>query len=223
MNLFQSEVEFIKALKRFSGILLVNTHVVPNIKVLSEVGVPEWNIVKIIEEHPWALKNKHDRFKEIIAEVTEMGLDPLMAVFVSAVGTIASVSKFTWTKKVNLYKKWGWSDDELLAAFGKYPKCITVSEDKIEKIMDFIVNEMGYESSKIARNPVLLGMSFNKRILPRGSVFRVLLSKGLVKKISLSRLFFPSEKVFLEKFITHHENEANELFKLYQAKMYVEE
>lgn len=32
-------------------------------------------------------------------------------------------------KETELYKGWGWSDEEFLAAFAKYPWCMIVSMD----------------------------------------------------------------------------------------------
>ncbi|KAI4306688.1 hypothetical protein L6164_029943 [Bauhinia variegata] len=222
-SLFKSEDKFIKAVQRCPDILVHDTVTVTNIKVLREVGVPEWNILKLFERQPRALTKKRDRFKEIVAEVREMGFNALTGQFVMAVAVITCIGKSTWTRKADLYKRWGWSDDEILAAFGRFPNCMAFSEDKIEKTMDFFVNQMGCESFTIARFPVLLGFSLKKRIVPRASVVQVLLSKGLVKQLDFQKIFYSSEKVFLEKFILCHGSEADELLKLYQAKMNVEQ
>ncbi|KAI4306689.1 hypothetical protein L6164_029944 [Bauhinia variegata] len=164
------------------------------------------------------MTRKHEGFKEIVAEVREMGFNVMMGQFVMAVAILTKISKSTWARKVDLYKRWGWSDDETLAAFGRFPMYMCYSEDKIEKTMDFFVNQMGIESSTIARYPALLSYSFHKRIVPRASVIQVLLSKGLVKELPFPTMFYSSEEVFLDKFITCQGNEADELLKLYQAK-----
>ncbi|KAI4357231.1 hypothetical protein L6164_001192 [Bauhinia variegata] len=223
MSLLKSEDKFIKALKRFSAILVHKSNVVRNIEVLIEVGVPKCNIVKLLERQPRGLTMKHERFQETVAEVNEMGFNALTGQFVMAVAVITCIGKSTWTRKADLYKGWGWSDDEILAAFGRFPILMALSEDKIEKTMDFFVNQMVIESSTIARYPALLSYSFHKRIVPRASVFQVLLSKGLVKQFAFRKIFYLSEEVFLEKFILCHGSEADELLKPYQAKMNVEQ
>ncbi|KAI4306686.1 hypothetical protein L6164_029941 [Bauhinia variegata] len=223
VSLFQSEDKFIKALKRFSSIFVLNTDAVPNIKVLIEVGVPEWNIVKLLQRHPRALTKKRDLFKKIVAEVKVMRFNALTGQFLLAVATLTRIRKSTWERKADLYKRWGWSDDDILAAFGRFPHCMAVSEDKIEMIMDFFVNQMGCESSTVAIYPQLLGLSLKKRIVPRASVIQVLLSKGFVKQLVFPRMFYASEKVFLDKFIACQGKEADQLLKLYQAIMEVEQ
>ncbi|MED6150061.1 hypothetical protein PIB30_068561 [Stylosanthes scabra] len=94
-----------------------------------------------------------------------------------------------------------------------------VSDNKIEAIMDFLVNKLGCTPSVISRSPLVLSVSLGKRIIPRGSVIEVLVSKGLVKMPCLKRIYRPNETVFLDKFVYCHEKEAAELLKLYQAKL----
>ncbi|RVX22211.1 hypothetical protein CK203_001519 [Vitis vinifera] len=79
---------------------------------------------------------------------------------------------------------------------------------------------MGRESSLIARRPVLISHSLEKRIIPRYSVVQVLLSKGLIDKdFSLPTVFQSTEKMFLHKFVNVYKEEAPQLMKLYQEKI----
>ncbi|RDY06060.1 hypothetical protein CR513_10013, partial [Mucuna pruriens] len=78
-----------------------------------------------------------------------------------------------------VYRKWGWSDDDVFVAFRLRPFCMSVSEGKIEGVMDFVVNELGFEASNVARCPVVLSLSLGKWIVPRVSVVLVLKSKGM--------------------------------------------
>ncbi|KAL7178108.1 hypothetical protein ACSBR2_031291 [Camellia fascicularis] len=82
--------------------------------------------------------------------------------------------------------------------------------------MDFFVNKIGWESSLIARKPVLVSLSLEKRIVPRWAAYEVLLSKGLIKNNNNSfiNMLVSTEKCFLKKFVNCHEEEAPELLKL---------
>ena len=63
-------------------------------------------------------------------------------------------------------------------------------------------------------------MSLEKRLIPRGLVLQVLLSKGLVKKNFKMHAYFECpEKTFLQKFVMIHEDEASELLKLYKGSL----
>ncbi|XP_057485227.1 uncharacterized protein LOC130771600 [Actinidia eriantha] len=129
------------------------------------------------------------------------------------------MAKSTWEKKVDVYRKWGWTEDEILVAFKKHPWCMTASEDKINGVMDFLVNKMGLESSLVARRPKLISLSLEKRTVPRCAVYQVLLSKGLINSnaISLMTFLMTSEKLFLEKLGNRHKEEAPELLQLYKG------
>jgi mTERF domain-containing protein len=222
-NLLGTDENTITAIKRFSGILIVNldTYVVPNVNLLRENGVPESHIFGLLKQHPRLIMTNPVGFKEIVEEVKEMGFNPLKFCFVLAVFAMSGMNKSTWERKVNAYKKWGLSEEEILEAFGKCPYCIMKSEDKIMRVMDFFVNKMGLEASLIVKRPVLLTYSLEKRMIPRGSVIEVLLSKGLVvkKNIYFCKVFESTEKSFLQKFVAPYKEEASELLQLYKKKM----
>ncbi|KAF5752217.1 hypothetical protein HS088_TW01G00125 [Tripterygium wilfordii] len=195
------------------------TYLRPNVNILKENGVPESNIAKILYHHPRIFFCKPDQFRESVEEVKRMGLNPLMFAFVLALRALRGMSKMTWKKKINVYKGWGWSEEEILMAFRRFPCFMSISEDKIMGMMDYFVNIMGLESSFISARPGLLVFSLKNRVVPRGSVAQVLLSKGLVEASSLSTLFGSPEKLFLEKFVYRYQEEAPQLLKLYTDKL----
>ncbi|XP_059653403.1 transcription termination factor MTERF9, chloroplastic-like [Cornus florida] len=209
-------------IKRQSRLLFYDPRicVASNIESLREIGVPESNIVALFTSHPSDFMSNADRFKETVEEVKKMGFNPARMMFCVAITAVKAMSKSNWEKKVEVYKKWGLSADEVLVAFGKYPRCMMASEEKIMRIMDFFVNKMGLESSIVTRTPVLVGLSLEGRIIPRCLVYQLLLSKGLIKKdFGLIQMMVSPESYFLKKFVKKYEEEAPELLKLYQDKL----
>ncbi|KAH1120535.1 hypothetical protein J1N35_003695 [Gossypium stocksii] len=215
-NLFQSHDKTIKAIKRYTGILVYNSesYLYPNMNVLRGVGVPESNILMLLNYQPRTLLSKPVRLKETVEEVKGMGIDSSTKKFLAAVIALTSMSKSTLEKKFNVYRRWGWSDQEIREAFQRYPSCVIASEDKIMAIMDFLVNKMGYHSNLVAKQPSIFSQSLEKRIVPRALFARELLSLGLVSNLTLSALFNTSEKVFVNRFV----NIAPELLILYKEK-----
>ena len=221
-NLLGTDGNTITAIRRFPGILIVkpDTRLVPNINVLRENGVPESNICASIKNCPKIFTIGAIRFKEIVEEVKEMGFNPLGLSFILAILAMRKMNKSTWERKVNAYKRWGLSEEEILVAFGRSPHCIMASEDKIIRVMDFLVNQMGLEASLIVKCPKLLTFSLEKRLIPRASVIRFLQSKGLVKKLFyLPAVFWYAEELFLQKFVMRYEKEASELLQLYKERL----
>ncbi|KAJ7980236.1 Transcription termination factor like [Quillaja saponaria] len=220
-QVLQSDSNIIQAVKRFNKILVkdVDTYAAPNIELLRENGVPESYIITTLKYQPSSLVMNSKRFKQIVEEVKEMGLNPLRLKFMVAVVSMTTMSKSTRARKADVYKRWGWSDKDILDAFGRCPLCMMASEDKIEGIMNFLVEKLGCDACRIAKHPQVMTLSLDKRIIPRGSVIQVLLSKGLVKGLNLTSIFDTKEKSFLEKYVLPHEKESSELLKLYQAKL----
>ncbi|KAM4118870.1 hypothetical protein ACJW30_03G016000 [Castanea mollissima] len=221
-NFLGTDGNTITAVRRFPGILIVklDTHVVPNINLLRENGVPESNICTLIKKCPRIITTGAIRFKEIVEEVKEMGFNPLGLSFILAIFAMRGMNKSTWERKVNAYRRWGLSEEEILVAFGRSPQCIMASEDKIMRVMDFLVNKMGLEASLIVKRPKLLNFSLEKRLIPRALVIQVLQSKGLIKKLFyLPAVFEDAEELFLQKFVMPYEKEASELLQLYKERL----
>ncbi|CAL5347004.1 hypothetical protein CsSME_00033234 [Camellia sinensis var. sinensis] len=95
------------------------------------------------------------------------------------------------------------------------------SVHKITRVMEFFVNKMGWDSSFLARSPILVGLSLEKRIVPRCAIYHVLMSKGLINcnNISLVTMLRYTEKQFLKRIVYCHEEETLELLKLYKEKL----
>uniref|UniRef100_A0A2N9J1P1 Uncharacterized protein n=1 Tax=Fagus sylvatica TaxID=28930 RepID=A0A2N9J1P1_FAGSY len=100
-NLLGTDENTITAIKRFSGILIVNldTYVVPNVNLLRENGVPESHIFGLLKQHPRLIMTNPVGFKEIVEEVKEMGFNPLKFCFVLAVFAMSGMNKSTWEKE----------------------------------------------------------------------------------------------------------------------------
>ncbi|TYI95852.1 hypothetical protein E1A91_D01G028100v1 [Gossypium mustelinum] len=224
-NLFHSDDKAIKAIKRFTPILVydLESYLYPNMNVLRGIGVPESNILVLLNRQPRSLLYNPVRLKEIVEEAERMGFDPSTKMFLSVVIALKSMTKSTLEKKFDVYRRWGWSDQEIHEALRRHPLCMTVSEDKVMAIMDFLVKKMGYSSTLIAKQPSILRKSFRKNIIPRALFARELLSQGLVNDLKLSVLFDTSEKVFIRMFVDRFVNKAPELLKLYKEKLKISE
>ncbi|KDP26011.1 hypothetical protein JCGZ_21044 [Jatropha curcas] len=219
-NLLPSNEKALLAIKRYPRIMLnFQSYVLPNIKILQETGLPESSIAWLVRYHPATLKTRSARFAEIVEEAKGMGLNPLVLNFVVALHAIRGFSKSTWEKKIGIYKKWGWSKEEIIMAFGKHAWLMMYSEEKITAMMDFYINKMGLDSSYIAQCPLLISLSLERRVVPRCSVLQVLRSKRLIRPTSL---FWPlkiTEEAFLRKYVTPYKDEAPDLLKLYKQKL----
>lgn len=182
--------------------------------------VPHSRIVKLVVGNPRALKGKSLRFSGIVKAVEGMGFDPSGSGFAKAVLAFTMMSKSGWEGKMEVYRRLGWSDSEILAAFKKQPMCMIASEKKIRKGMDYFVNEMGMTPSVISQCPNIILHSLEKRVIPRHFVRQVLTSRNLVSEnYSISVMMIMSEKNFLDRFVTKYEEQVPELLMDYRSRM----
>ncbi|KAK1319950.1 hypothetical protein QJS10_CPB04g00437 [Acorus calamus] len=191
----------------------------PNISILREHGVPVSQVSRLILKNPNSLCGASPtRFLEVVVAVQGMGIPPCQTVFTEAVRAMVGRSKSTWEGKFEVYKSLGWSKDEIVSAFRRFPMCLMYSEKKIRRGMEYYIKVLGWEPSYVSRHPFLLCYSLEKRVIPRCSVLQVLLSRGLIKKdMKWTTALNISEKRFLERFVTKYEEEAPEVTRVYRG------
>nr|POF15091.1 hypothetical protein CFP56_51177 [Quercus suber] len=91
-----------------------------------------------------------------------MGFNPSRMKFALAIFALRAMSKSTWERKVDVYKKWGLSDNDIFLAFGRHSWYMMASEETIMRVMDLLVNKMGMDSSLFIKCPGLVSLSLEK-------------------------------------------------------------
>ncbi|XP_026425359.1 uncharacterized protein LOC113321663 [Papaver somniferum] len=222
-SIVHSDKNVITIMKRNHWTLSTNTvnKLMVNLDLLRTEGVPETNFPKYLISKPRAFALDANSFKEIVDKVKDTGFDPSKTTFLIAIHAFSSMSEASWREKMDVYKRWGWSEDQIQTAFRNNPHCMKASEKKIMAVMNFFVNEMGHQSLSIAQHPRVFTCSLKERIIPRCSVIRILVSRGLIKeKISMSTISTMVDKSFVEKFVIKYEQQVPELMKVFQGQLH---
>jgi mTERF domain-containing protein len=96
---------------------------------------------------------------------------------------------------------------------------MSLSIDKINSVMSFWVNQLGWDAMAIAKSPYVLSLGLEKKIIPRAAVVQYLVSKGLRNKNpSLTCSFVVQEKLFLDMFIKRFKDNSDYILRLYEEK-----
>ncbi|CAK8571303.1 unnamed protein product [Lathyrus sativus] len=186
--------------------------------MLVENGVPDSSISRLLQANSMVLNT--NGLLNLVQELKDLGFNPSQSIFSIALHAKRTVMKARWKEKVEAFKKWGWSDEDVLEAFRKQPHCMLTSVDKINIVMNFWVNQLGWDAMAIAKVPRILGASMERKVIPRALVVQYLLKKGLQKKnASLTSPFLISDKKFIDKYINPFKEEASYLLKLYEEKL----
>ncbi|XP_008231623.1 PREDICTED: uncharacterized protein LOC103330790 isoform X1 [Prunus mume] len=222
-----SEKNIVTVFKRRSRVFLGNhcNDVVLNIGLLRELGMPQSSISVLLSHYVHVVMHEHNKFGEVVGEVKEMGFNLESSNFVFALNALCGKnSKSIWKRSREVYMRWGWSENDVLSAFRKNPEFMIMSEKKIMRVMEFLVNKMGWPSAMIAKYPWVTRHSLEKRIIPRCLVVKVLWLKGLIdENLTLGYVIQPDEKLFVERFVTKYQNEIPQLWNVYQGKVEIED
>ncbi|KAJ4844974.1 hypothetical protein Tsubulata_011707 [Turnera subulata] len=216
-DVVHSDEKALAVLKRAWHLLSDYADASVSINFLRYIGVPESNVAYVLLREPAVLAISV-RLKRTVQELKVMGFDPSKKNFVTALIVKCGQSKSIWRKKINVYKRWGWTEEEIFEIFKKSPRCMACSAKNISATMKFFVKKLGWGPSVIRGCTPVLGMSLEKRIIPRDSVIQSLLSRGTIEKKSYNTLVFMlTEDGFLDKYVRCYEF-ADELLKLYLKK-----
>ncbi|XP_020225502.1 uncharacterized protein LOC109807395 [Cajanus cajan] len=219
-GIIQSDKQIIDFLIQ-NSYFLFDPRVAPNVKLLLDFGVTHSQIHILLKRRPLVLCSS--KLLETVQELKQMGFDVSKSTFCIALLAKRTVNKAKWEEKVDTFKKWGWSQEQILVAFRSQPYIMLSSLDKINAVFSFWVEQAGFKSLDLVRAPGIFLLSLQKRIAPRASVLQFLTSKGLLQKdASLSRPFILTEKLFLEKYVIRFKGVSSHLLKLYEDKMSLE-
>ncbi|XP_061369312.1 uncharacterized protein LOC133312173 [Gastrolobium bilobum] len=188
----------------------LNKRVVPKFQFLLFKGASSSDIVFIITKTPRLLRRSHEnhivptyelmlrflpsdkgdlgfifsstQLLKRVEKLKELGFNPSTSksAFSGALLAKHTVKESKWDEKVDVFKKWGWSDENIHEAFGRNPNCMLVSCDKINAVTSFWVNELGWDALALVKGISILGNSLEKRNIPRAFVVQYLLAKGLI-------------------------------------------
>lgn len=157
--------------------------------------------------------------------VEALGLRPDTSMFVYAIRVMNGMRRSTWEAKLKVFRRLGWSEDEFRIAFQRAPLFVLVSEPKMRKMVQFLMEEVKLKASNLSREPRLLMYSLENRLLPSFSVFRMIEAEELVtdgserKRTSLVfGMFICSVRTFLEKYV--HSDVAPDLMDVYNGRVH---
>jgi len=136
--------------------------------------------------------------------------------------TIMGVSHIeTIREKVANLEKFGFSEDEVLQLFGRSPLLMTLSLDKVQRNMTFVLGTMKLPAKLVLVYPLLLYSSLEVLLKPRVLLARKIQGMGLSPQIDGPKMFRAlrmSEQRFLKVYVMcHEENIKDELLDYYRT------
>ncbi|XP_010555857.1 PREDICTED: uncharacterized protein LOC104825255 isoform X4 [Tarenaya hassleriana] len=125
-----------KSIRRWSALLCIGiqNNLAVKVSFLRESGLPCSSIAKLMENSPRVFgMSSTSKLEESVKKAMDLGFKPSNPLVVSAIRAICQISGSIWDRKVELYRKWGWSKEDFVTAFKKHPSIMFTSEEKINK------------------------------------------------------------------------------------------
>ncbi|GMH10676.1 hypothetical protein Nepgr_012517 [Nepenthes gracilis] len=156
-SMFESREVLLKAITRNPSLLTYDFHKIvrPIILLYEQMGVSRKDLVSMLLSRPTIIPR---------TKMTEEKLDYIRRTGVSKeskmykyVVTIIGISRIeTIREKVANIGKFGFSDDEVLRLIGRSPLLLTLSIDKVQRNMTFVVGTMKLPAKVVLGYPFLL-------------------------------------------------------------------
>ena len=199
-----SNASVVKLLKTSAWFLKTDLQktMMPNIEFMRSCGISSSQILRCMFSFPRFFLRKPESIKQFAKRADDMGFDRKSNMFLVALRMLSSMSEENWELKLKLFRRLGFSEDDIMFTFRKTPQVFSVSERKIKEVTEFLLSRKNIDISFIINHPKVLICSLEHRLKPRLLVFEILESKNLLsRKVSLSTLFKISEKRFREKYV----------------------
>ncbi|CAN6478251.1 unnamed protein product [Victoria cruziana] len=219
-DLLPEDKKAVKSIKRFFLASFLGTgleeRIAVNLATLSSHGVPQRSLLVIVERWPELLGLNPSVFKKMAKKAHALWPHHCSIMFAHAFYAVCSMSEPVWDAKLQVLKEFGWTQEDILAAFQKAPLFLTISACNLKRKVEFFVEELSYSSMEIAAIPQLLTFSLEKRVMPRLAVIKMLYSKvSFKRKKSFLTILHMKDEDFYKEFVLQHKDKCPDVLNVY--------
>ncbi|KAB1216133.1 hypothetical protein CJ030_MR4G006409 [Morella rubra] len=222
MTLFESREMLAKAIVRNPSLLTYDFHdsIKPAIALYEEMGVTRKDLIPMLLSRPTMIpRTSFDEEKKEYIRKTGISKDSKMYKYVV---TLIGISRpETIRRKVANFEKFGFADDEVFGLLGRSPLMLTLSVDKVQRNMTFVLGTMKLPASVVLEYPFLLYCNLEAVMKPRVLVAGKIEDMGLASLIegrTMLRALRMTEERFLKAFVQCHPKDiADELMEFYTS------
>ncbi|CAN6214504.1 unnamed protein product [Urochloa humidicola] len=220
LPIFGSFDKLLDGIRNNAGIFSIDFEKVakPNLDFLQQCGLSAREIAGANVYSSRLLTMKPEYLREAAERVEVLGIKRNSPMFRYGLCLVAFMSKQDVAKKMGMLKKVGFSQHHVLMIVKKAPLVLGASEDRIQRVVDFWMREVGLEAQYIAQRPALIMYSLERRLLPRHHLLNVLREKGL-RDVELNySTAAMAEKTFVQKFVIPYKDNVPGLAEVYASR-----
>jgi mTERF domain-containing protein len=220
MTLFESREVLAKAIVRNPSLLTNDFHnmIKPAIEVYEEVGVSRKDLIPLLRNWPTMIP-RTTFGEEKMEYIRKTGISKDSKMYKYVVMLIGISRQETIRQKVANFEKLGLTEEETFSLLGKF-RALTLSVDKVQRNMNFVLGTLKLPASAVVQHPFLLYSNLEAVLKPRVLLAEKIQDMGLnlqIKGPTLLTALRMTEKRFLKAFVEcHPEDVANELMEFYR-------
>ncbi|KAL5753710.1 hypothetical protein ACOSP7_021930 [Xanthoceras sorbifolium] len=218
----KSNEELIKVISRCSWVLTTNpeSRLLNNTAFLESCGIVGSQLSVLLKRQPSLFVLKESKLRDLVSRVSGMGFSLDSGMSLHALHTLSALSEESFERKFELFRSFGFTEDEFVEMFRRAPVFPRASEKKLKLGMEFFLNKIDLEKEALIKSPRCLMLSLEERVIPRYKVMQILKSKRLLKNDpSFINVLNISEKEFLRRFVSRFRNDAEELLVYYKGHL----
>lgn len=220
MDLFGSREMLLKSIIRNPSLLTYDFHniIKPAVALYESMGVSKKDLIPMLLSRPTLIpRTSFD--DEKIEYIRKTGICKNSKMYKYVV-TLLGISRIeTIRKKVANFEKFGFTDEEVWSLIGRSPLLLTMSVDKVQRNMTFIVGTMKLPATVVLKYPYLLLNNLEAVLKPRVLLAGKIRDMGLSTQIKgplMFRALRMKEKRFVKAFVwCHPKDVAEELMEFY--------
>jgi len=169
---------------------------------LQRLGIEGETLSRSVATQPRLLLTAEEKVTESFKQAEDLGIKKGSTVFAYALLAILGSGKEKLDGKRLCLSSLGFSENQISDFLRRRPMVLCLSEEKMKRNVDFLVNSVGLQLDDFVHYTFLFGASLEKKIIPRYKVAEALKSMQVLKtEMYLPPLFQLPEKRFLEKYV----------------------
>ncbi|KAL9993675.1 putative transcription regulator mTERF family [Helianthus debilis subsp. tardiflorus] len=225
-HLFGSKEILQKAILRNPSVLTydLNNMIIPTVELYKSMGIAGQDLTLMLLSRPTIIP-RTSLNAEKLEYIRKTGITKDSKMYKYVV-TLMAISRLeTIREKIANLEKFGFFEDEIFRLLGVSPLLLTLSVDKVQRNMTFVVASMKQPARVVLEYPFLIYKNLETGLKPRMTLAAKIDDMGLGPSINGPKVFTAlrmTEKRFLKVYVDCHPPEiANMLMKCYADAKHV--
>ncbi|CAN6971324.1 unnamed protein product [Brassica rapa subsp. trilocularis] len=178
------------------------------VNVYKRLGLSGEDVWEMFKKWPTFMTNSEKKITQTFETFSKCGLveEEILSAFKKFPQCIGASEH----NCVDTFLGLGFSKDDVAVIFKRLPLCVSYSTEMVKRKTEFVVKEMNWPLQAVVSFPGVLGLSMEKRVVPRCNVIKALMSKGLIgsdEPPPVGSALACTDELFLRRYVRKHDDD----------------